>query len=322
MRTNHSNGILPTWWRSSTVLARVTALSLWAASNPAVAQSYYTLTDLGVFANTSWASSAAFDLNNFGQVVGASLSTNHCLCFYGAAFLWTPSSPNAPTGILMELGAGVATAINSSGQVLAHGNYGSYLWTPSVPNGTNIGGTGVHLKVPHGADGITALSGINDAGDVVGTAEVVTNCDGYGCETFGFYAARWNNSNGQLNGQLLDSQLQGSASAINNAGQIIGQLGDQGTTLWQKNGGAIPLSGVAPGRINDYGQIAGGALWTPTTPNGAIGQTTVLGGSARGINSSGQVVGTFRTTNNSSHAFLWVPATPHGTDGTLTDLNE
>src|SRR5262245_48662736 len=112
------------------------------ARNSALAQTY-SITDLGPLGGFH---SSAYGINNFGQVVGASLTgnsyrlqscTTHCdywppdtqpKCEQTTvseqhAFLWTPTVPNGTNGILTDLGAlggpdSDGRAINDPGQIV------------------------------------------------------------------------------------------------------------------------------------------------------------------------------------------------------------
>ena len=79
--------------------------------------------------------------------------------------------------------------------------------------------------------------------------------------------------------------------------------------------------------IDDQGRIVGSRgpwtgpmrafLWTPTSPRGTTGSATDLGdlgggvAQARGINASGQVVGSSTTPSAGQHAFLWDGGSMH-----------
>jgi len=134
------------------------------------------------------------------------------------AFLWTPSSPNATTGSLQDLGTlggsnAAAYAVNAAGQVVgvsetSDGFAHAVLWTP---NGgmTDLNALGANS---------TRATGISDSGMITGQ---LTSADG------SQHPFVWTPSapNG-TNGTMVDVQgLGGSqalAAGINNSGQIAG----------------------------------------------------------------------------------------------------
>lgn len=126
-------------------------------------------------------------------------------------------------------------------------------------------------------------------------------------------------------------------SAINNRGQIVGQLCTPGvggscqSVLWSPdspNGTVgsvvtLPLSS-GPIAINSVGQVINGVLlWTPSSPNGVSGTTTDFRGITGiysligAINDLGQVA-VYEADTSVPH--LFTPSTPNGSSGTLTPL--
>ena len=119
----------------------------------------------------------------------------------------------------------------------------------------------------------------------------------------------------------------GTAHDISNTGLIVGESEDATHTMhafvWESGA----MTDLGPGvafAVNDAGQAVGcGYPTSPSPPCHAVlwqaGQMTDLGtlggrsGSAYGINSAGQIVGSSLAPDGFMHAFLW-----H--DGTMTDL--
>jgi probable HAF family extracellular repeat protein len=172
--------------------------------------------------------------------------------------------------------------------------------------------------------GRTSLAGINDAGQVAGSAST-GNMDFRGAS----HAFRSGpNGVGQADLGTLDRPDRTSgASDINNAGQVVG---------WSQLGGSIAafiagpdatsMTGIYPPGasdsqatgINDTGQAVGtfgtgdgGSLAFVTGPNGTnIATLGTLGGKSAGasdINNAGQVVGSSTTTAGDTHAFITGP---------------
>jgi probable HAF family extracellular repeat protein len=159
----------------------------------------------------------------------------------------------------------------------------------------------------------SGVFGVNNVGDAVGSISGPSNCPG-GC------AVIW------VSGTATVLGTGGTATSINNAGQVIGQTGQ--AVIWN-NG--TPTSLAAPSAeytatfasyVNNSGQVAGSAsgsaaplvpiVWTGSTPTvlGIVsGYTT---GSALGINNNGLVVGTICCSGSEPEAVVW-----HGTIPTL-----
>jgi probable HAF family extracellular repeat protein len=219
--------------------------------------------------------------------------------------------------------------LNDAGQVVGHasttnGIQHAFLWD----NGTMI-----DLGTLGGSH--SSATGINDLGQVVGTANVPGDA--------GMHAFLVTPSGGMW---FQDSDLDGrndfmidlgtlNASAhshpfdLNNAGQVVGGSGGH-AFLWDAANGMTDL-GLPVGftynfasDINESGQVTGSAYdsvsgQTSTILWDAINGMTALGagpgnmyGRATGINDAGQLVG--------YSAFLWTPNSPNGLSGSFTDL--
>lgn len=230
--------------------------------------------------------SRAFDVNSHGQVVGhgdSDVGTR--------AYLWSPTTPNATTGSMIDLGVlsgytsySVADGINSLGQVVgkssSNDNSRAFLWTPDAANGQT--GTMVDLgalsEEYDGAEG----EAINARGQVAGIA--------FASIDMPTKAFLWNpdTPNGQVGAMIDLGQLPGGngtsfAFGINSLGQVVG-TSDVG------------------GQQGNVNQSYHGFLWTPSAANGMDGEMvdlnallppelrdrwTIVG--AAGINDRGQI---------------------------------
>jgi len=268
------------------------------------------VTDLGTFDGVQ--SAQASDINDAGQVVGA--ARTH-------AFLWQ-------NGVLTDLGtlggnSSGAAAINAFGQVVG----GATTAPPSTGHAVRWDNGVITNLTPGQA---SSAIGINDSGQVIGTL-----------------SANWTAfllDNGVITdlGHLGNGGT--SASAINNAGQVVGS---SRSTLWSELLGPIPHAflwqngvmtdlGVLPGdedsgaaAINNYGQIVGSSGRTdPETyestyrsflyENGTMTALPVPSWEsyAGDINDSGVVVGTMRAPGGVGNYRAYIYA-----DGVVTNLN-
>jgi probable HAF family extracellular repeat protein len=182
------------------------------------------MSDLGMLGGNS---SSAGAINDAGQVTGiATTATGET-----AAFLWQG-------GVMHDLGAArAANGINRSGQISGTGAGSALatLWTPTTPNGTT-GSSQTLGTVPQGEDGVdsywlldleeSAAAGVNDLGTVVGNSQAWWTYAGEGggllYRSVGFL---WSDGVMQRLGGLSN------ATAINNAGQIVGN-GPYTTPPW------------------------------------------------------------------------------------------
>ena len=236
--------------------------------------------------------SAAAGINAAGQIGGT-----YSLSPFGPAraFLWTAS-----TG-WQDLGLGdnsFSLSINSSGQVLAYvldasnNSYHPVLWSPP--------GSVLPLDVPNSTS--TGVSGLNEAGQVVGNFSSVT------CQSCGFI---WDGISGfqtfAANGTNTGAQR------INSTGQVAGTEGGPGPNMafFRSEFGVIQDVGTAggfrsfPHALNNKGEIyaescPSGAgltchffLWSPTS--GILNSRLPISHGYRGgtaeLNDAGQIVG-------------------------------
>jgi probable HAF family extracellular repeat protein len=244
-------------------------------------------------------------INNQGQISGYTLINNS---IYAA--IWQ-------NGTITNLGPGIPTTINNSGQVAGVNASGAVLWS----NGQSIA-----LPSLHSVDN-TQVWGINDAGQVVGWSVSFVNVP-----------VVWNGTNIT---QLSPALAEGEARAINNNGQITG-YGNVGSylepelhaMLW--NGDTVTDLGTLNGQnvqnfsvgqsINDAGQVVGNSafaasvnhavLWDSgmMTDLGALGNSMSLS-EAWDINNKGQIVGDATYTfDGGVNAVIW-------DDGKIYNLN-
>jgi probable HAF family extracellular repeat protein len=253
----------------------------------------YVAIDLGTLGGSS---SRAFEINAAGQVVGMSdfESDTH-------AFLWEK-------GVMTDLGTlnggdfSVAVDINTSGQVVGSSAqsqvYSAFLWENSLMADLSP---------------LAQASGINEGGQVVGVSWV----PGVPLRNHAFLWA-----NGTLTDLGTLGGLNSLASAINSAGQVVGNSdvgnGESHAFLWA-NGVMTDLGTLGGGfseasDVNTSGEVVGMSL-LPNRENravlwagGVIKDLGTLGGAnslAYDINVAGKVVGSSETSYGESHAFLW-----------------
>jgi probable HAF family extracellular repeat protein len=169
------------------------------------------MTDLGTLGGPT---SSATAINDAGQVTGTSDTAMGGL----SAFLWQG-------GVMHDIGPFGPSDINQSGQVTGWANGYASLWTPTAPNGTegSLTSLGALPRYPWGeyrvASDYSFGTGVNDSGSVVGISHAYY-LDNYDTASFdtdrGFV---W--TDGVMENLGYDFGLQ-SATAINNAGQIVG----------------------------------------------------------------------------------------------------
>lgn len=301
--------------RSGHTLIALAILCL-AALGPAAAQSY-TITDLNPGRGNA--------INTYGQVV--SFDENGGIGSVG--YLWIPTTPNGTIGassVLPSLPPGRANyvyndlaAINASGIMAGTTVFSTlrfYLGGLTITDAyaATLWQNGTATALP-GKDSFAY--GINDNGDVVG---IVNAKPGYPTGWVGT-ATLW--QNGKNKTLTAPNGYNSEAIAINNIGQIVGQIVNP--TLWQ-NGNvydlgnlpgfssgralAINASGLIVGRSGDGYYTSRAFLWRPVTPNGTTGSLHDLGvlpgfrqSIARGINASGTVVG--GSNDGGGDAFVW-----------------
>lgn len=277
----------------------------------------YSATDLGSLSGSN--GSAALGINNSGQVVGYSSTSNG----YSHAFLYNGGNMSD----LGTLGGGsesYSEGINDSGQVVGYaftsdGLAHAFLYS---------GGALMDLGTLQGPSGVSYAYGINSSGQIVGSSSTVNDSTPhaflYSDGTMTDFGSEYLDS-----GPIFESVAYG----INDSGQIVGQAEIHSASqpyAFVYSGLQVNSLGTFGGfesvgyRINNNGQVIGYS----DTKNGlehaflySGGTLTDLSNSqgpiaisyATGINNNGQVVGNYAG-NASKHAFLY-------TGGAVLDLN-
>lgn len=262
--------------------------------------------DLGTLGGNS---STGYAINDFGQVVGESKKS-----VYGSdyAFLWSDATGMQNLGTLGGESS-VAYAINNLGQVVGsaetkEGDFHAFFY-----NGSG------------GLQDLTTLAGLSSARDINDSGQIVGSAQTQSGQNHPFLYSR---SGGLQDLGTLGGD-EGTASAINNLGQVVGRA-DTGATFepddpkecpcnishafLYSGSGTLQDLGTLGGPnsdatdINDFGQVVGSAGYlkgsTVSAPfiysDGKMSNLNDLIpansgwflGSADGINNSGQIVGT------------------------------
>ncbi len=221
--------------------------------------------DLGTIGNGS----CAFGINDVGQVVGYSTVTTN---FDQHAFVWTSANGMQDLGIPVSSNT-FAASINDSGQAVGtyydDFGYHAFLWSQSA-GAQDLGNLG---------DRFATGGSINSLGEVVGESELK---DGI------YVAYEWTSKRGMQPLLSPYSGNDGTASAINSAGLIVGfGLKDhysQRATVWFTNSKVRDLNDLA---LNSHLTLA----------------------MAAGVNNLGQIVGVgiLPSDTSTQHAYLATP---------------
>jgi len=217
---------------------------------------------LGAFSGGDY--SSASDINDAGQVVGASNTSKGML-----PFIWTTTGGLQRVPLLRGDSCGQASGINKYGHIVGYssGPNGAkaFLWTRR---------TGVRkLEILSGGN-YSRAQDVNDFDEVVGTSDSAA----------GERAVLWTKTGGVRDLGTLPGDSASKAAAINNGGDVVGySKGPTGMRafLWTKENGMEEL-GVLPGGggssraldINDLGEVVGSSssasgdhafIWTRQT---------------------------------------------------------
>ncbi len=291
-----------------------TTLALAAATATAQVQLPVPRFTIDTLPTLGGASSGANAVNDAGQVAGWALDSSA----RQKAIVWQRGRslvvlPGAATQV------SAANAISERGQVAGYrislSDQRPFLWTP--------GGSVQQLPTLFDAD--TSASGVNDSAQVVATANAGS-----------FRPSRWSQATGVV--ALPMGSESGSALAINNNGQVVGQFGiEVGNSsysipvVWSASNVRTELMSFVEGQfgvataINGLGQVAGHYFRAdqfsgsrPFTWAAGVGLRFLQsnGGNLRtmGNNDAGLVVGSLDGPGSSDRAVAWRP------DGSLVDL--
>jgi RHS repeat-associated protein len=277
---------------------RITLLTLCLVS-ASLAQSTYTVTDLGSFGGDSF----GYGINVVGQVTGeadTALGANY-------AFLYS-------SGTMTNIGNGSTyvpsgSGINASGQVSATGldatNDQSHAFLYSAGTWTDLG------TLP--GDNFSYGNGINDSGQVTGQSGVIN----------GSYHAFLYSAGTMTDLGTLPGGNSSVGSGINASGEVTGSaytVTDGFSHAFLYSAGTMTDLGTLPGAnesfgaaINALGHIAGSSGAHPFLySNGVMTDLGTLkssdyGDFAYGINDFDQVVGYAGLSAGSVHAILYTP---------------
>lgn len=298
-------------------LALLSGLTL-AAARPAQAQ--YTLTAFNV-AISRTSNTNIYGINDSGQIVGSYVTTSGSVThgFFGTTA--TQTTVDGPTGLASTTPAfAEVNGINNAGTYA-----GDYEAVSSGGTATSQGFTGAAGTVTPTAAVNSAALGINNAGTTVGE---LFNSIGTGNQSY------FQMSGGTLTAFNVTGYGTSTATGINDSGAIVGTASIDSltgpTVSYVRSAGASPtfsflnISGaldVYAQGINNSGVIvgaydtarSGGNLTGFVAFNGTV--TNVVFPSAtstqvNGINSLGQIVGTYTDAAGALHGFVGAPPVP------------
>jgi probable HAF family extracellular repeat protein len=305
----------------------VVLLLLVAAPRPTLAETKYTIRDLGALGGSH---GEAHAVNENGWVAGQGKVAQNSRAFLARPVRWgllTTKIPPLPGGAFNW-----SEGINKWGHVVGTSDTGVLMHAFLYKGGLVLD---LHT-LPGGMN--SKAHGLNDSGQVVGES-TVTNGDGH--------AFLWRDSDddGQVDIDEMVDLGKGVAYGINTSGKIVGRF--PGGQLWTPkvaNGstGSVSELGLDAVAINDDGDLVGsmdagggqkhGFLWRDLDKDGKkdpgeLVDLGTLGGAkswAFGLNNKGQVVGNSWIQSLDNTAFVWKDKNQNGfTDpGDMLDLNK
>ena len=300
-------------------LALLSGLAL-AAARPAQAQYSFTAFNVGI---TGASSTNIYGVNDSGQIVGsyATVSRGGLTTFHGYyGTTATQATVNGPTGLVSTTNP--FTEINKINNAGAYvGDYEAGVGGLDQPQGfTGYAGTVVSTATAN-----SLALGINNAGTTVGQ---IFDASGT------FSQSYVQTSGGALTTFGLTGFGTSLATGINDAGVIVGTAAVDSTTgptvSYVRSAGAVPAFSFLniAGALNVYAQgisnsgvivgaydtaQSGGALTGFMAFNGVetdIVFPTAASTQVNGINSLGQIVGTYTDSAGALHGFIGAPAVP------------
>ena len=276
----------------NSTIGKAVAIGLCLLTTAAQAESKFSITNLSFLSPQSTA--RWMSVNDNGDLLG---SIGNLTYVYGSGTLQQIPATDAYSPSLLN-NNGIVTFAKAAESPAAMQR--AYYYS----NGTMKEVTPLYDNIYRGG---TFIADINDAGAIVGTGSHY-NYDCHtgdpGCE----FRSPWNRAILYQNGKTVDlgtlhNSNQASASAINNAGTVVGTSAGE---VFAYYGGAMHGLGIESSgyalRINDAGQIAGSS-WQNSNQAAWVydhGQLTTVGLADRAnrvvdLNNAGQIIGTSAT---------------------------
>ncbi|MCC7416644.1 MAG: DUF3466 family protein [Acidobacteria bacterium] len=305
-------------WITRALLACMALVPLLPAA--AHAATLYRVTDLGFLpaATGEVTNTLAEAINDTGQITGMATAGAN-----GYAFLWDAGGglravdalPLRAAPFYFERGLGINAAGQIAGNSTADGS--TFLWDP-VQGVRRVDGGPFPPGGIFNPDALVSANDINATGTIVGRSWSVA-------------PVMWNAATGAQS--VLPRGAVGAATAINDAGQIVGYTNAMvHGFLWQDGVGAIAIAGLAgtssavPADVNMAGVVVGEAamgtaslafIWDAANGTRYLGdlQNAGAGSRALAINDLGFVVGSSASISGSASGFVW-----HASTG-MVDLN-